>query len=218
MMEAPRTLTYASVVSWESVRIALTIAVLNDLEVKTSNLAARPNMAMATSANAMLSHSSMSTKDRKSTTQIRQMVEVPLFIKTDSMHNNDILRKVSNMGQHVIFSSFQQKQYTILHYNANVWYVLRKSISLKSEFQKYSIHGLSPPSFKKACCLKLNLDGVLTCDCGYKKRNGIPCHHLFAIEEECDLSDKHFLLLPFHTTCHQQSDKLSLIEKFYATA
>ena len=36
--EAPATLTYASVVSRESVRIALTIAALNDLEVKTSDI------------------------------------------------------------------------------------------------------------------------------------------------------------------------------------
>ena len=35
MMEAPKPLTYASIVSRETVRIALTIAALNDLEVKT---------------------------------------------------------------------------------------------------------------------------------------------------------------------------------------
>ena len=35
---APPTLTYASVVSQESVRIALTLAALNDLEVKTSDI------------------------------------------------------------------------------------------------------------------------------------------------------------------------------------
>ena len=57
---------------------------------KHSDLGARLNMTMTTSANAMLSHSSLSTEDRKST-QIRQMVEVPLFIKTDSKHNNDVL-------------------------------------------------------------------------------------------------------------------------------
>ena len=34
----PASLTYASVVSRESVRIALTIAALNDLEVKTSDI------------------------------------------------------------------------------------------------------------------------------------------------------------------------------------
>ena len=38
MTEAPATLTYASVVSRESVRIALTLAVLNDLEVKTADI------------------------------------------------------------------------------------------------------------------------------------------------------------------------------------
>ena len=38
MTEAPATLTYASVVSRESVRIALTIAALNDLEVKTADI------------------------------------------------------------------------------------------------------------------------------------------------------------------------------------
>ena len=38
MTEAPKTLTYASVVSRESVRIALTIAALNDLEVKTADI------------------------------------------------------------------------------------------------------------------------------------------------------------------------------------
>ena len=36
--KAPATLTYSSVVSRESVRIALTIAALNDLEVKTSDI------------------------------------------------------------------------------------------------------------------------------------------------------------------------------------
>ena len=36
--EAPATLTYASVVSRESVRIALTLAALNDLEVKTGDI------------------------------------------------------------------------------------------------------------------------------------------------------------------------------------
>lgn len=36
--EAPATLTYASVVSRESVRIALTLAALNDLEVKTADI------------------------------------------------------------------------------------------------------------------------------------------------------------------------------------
>lgn len=36
--EAPTTLTYASVVLRESVRIALTLAVLNDLEVKSGNI------------------------------------------------------------------------------------------------------------------------------------------------------------------------------------
>ena len=38
MTEAPATLGYASVVSRESVRIALTIAPLNDLEVKTEDI------------------------------------------------------------------------------------------------------------------------------------------------------------------------------------
>jgi hypothetical protein len=36
--EAPASITYASMVSRESVRIALTIAALNDLEVKTSDI------------------------------------------------------------------------------------------------------------------------------------------------------------------------------------
>ena len=38
MTEAPAVMTYASVVSRETVRIALTIAALNDLEVKASNV------------------------------------------------------------------------------------------------------------------------------------------------------------------------------------
>ena len=38
MVEAPKSLTSASVVSRESVRIALTLAALNDLEVKTSDI------------------------------------------------------------------------------------------------------------------------------------------------------------------------------------
>ena len=38
MMETPKTLTYASIVSKEMVWIALTVAVLNDLEVKTSDV------------------------------------------------------------------------------------------------------------------------------------------------------------------------------------
>ena len=38
MVEAPKSLTFASVVSRESVRIALTLAALNDLEVKTSDI------------------------------------------------------------------------------------------------------------------------------------------------------------------------------------
>ena len=37
-MEAPKTLTYASIVSRETVRIALTIAALNDLEVKMADV------------------------------------------------------------------------------------------------------------------------------------------------------------------------------------
>jgi hypothetical protein len=38
MTETPATLTYSSVVSRESVRIALTLAALNDLEVKTADI------------------------------------------------------------------------------------------------------------------------------------------------------------------------------------
>ena len=38
MSEAPKTLTYASIVLRESVRIALTLAALNDLEVKTADI------------------------------------------------------------------------------------------------------------------------------------------------------------------------------------
>ena len=38
MVEAPKSLTYASMVSRESVRIALTLAALNGLEVKTSDI------------------------------------------------------------------------------------------------------------------------------------------------------------------------------------
>ena len=38
MTDAPATLTYASVVSRETVRIALTLAALNDLEVKTADI------------------------------------------------------------------------------------------------------------------------------------------------------------------------------------
>jgi hypothetical protein len=38
MTEAPATITYASVVSRESVRIALTLAALNGLEVKTADI------------------------------------------------------------------------------------------------------------------------------------------------------------------------------------
>ena len=38
MVEAPKSLTFASVISRESVRIALTLAALNDLEMKTSDI------------------------------------------------------------------------------------------------------------------------------------------------------------------------------------
>ena len=38
MVEAPKSLSFASVVSRESVRIALTLAALNDVEVKTSDI------------------------------------------------------------------------------------------------------------------------------------------------------------------------------------
>ena len=38
MTEPPATLTYSSVVSRESVRIALTMAALNDLEVETADI------------------------------------------------------------------------------------------------------------------------------------------------------------------------------------
>lgn len=38
MTETPASVTYASVVSRESVRIALTLAALNDLEVKTADI------------------------------------------------------------------------------------------------------------------------------------------------------------------------------------
>lgn len=38
MTEAPASITYASVVSRESVRIALPIAALNDLDVKTADI------------------------------------------------------------------------------------------------------------------------------------------------------------------------------------
>ena len=38
VVEAPRSLTYASMVSRESIRIALTLAALNDCEVKTSDI------------------------------------------------------------------------------------------------------------------------------------------------------------------------------------
>ena len=38
MTEAPPTITYASVVSRETVRLALTIAALNDLEVKVGDV------------------------------------------------------------------------------------------------------------------------------------------------------------------------------------
>ena len=38
MVEAPKSLTFESVVSRESVRVALTLAALNDLEVKTSGI------------------------------------------------------------------------------------------------------------------------------------------------------------------------------------
>ena len=38
MVEAPKSLTFASVVSRESVRVALALATLNDLEVKTSDI------------------------------------------------------------------------------------------------------------------------------------------------------------------------------------
>jgi len=38
MTGAPATITYASVVSWETVRLALTIAALNDLEVKVGDV------------------------------------------------------------------------------------------------------------------------------------------------------------------------------------
>ena len=38
MVEAPKSLIFASAVSRESVRIALTLASLNDLDVKTSDI------------------------------------------------------------------------------------------------------------------------------------------------------------------------------------
>ena len=38
MLDMPPTMTYASVVSWETVQAALTLAALNDLEVKTSDV------------------------------------------------------------------------------------------------------------------------------------------------------------------------------------
>ncbi len=38
MTEAPPTITYASILSRETVRLALTITALNDLEVKVGNV------------------------------------------------------------------------------------------------------------------------------------------------------------------------------------
>ena len=38
MVETPPIMTYASVVSWDTIRIALTIVALNDLQVKASNV------------------------------------------------------------------------------------------------------------------------------------------------------------------------------------
>ena len=38
LMDTPAAMTYVSVVSRESVRVALTLAALNDLEVKTSDI------------------------------------------------------------------------------------------------------------------------------------------------------------------------------------
>ena len=156
---------------------------------KHSDILARPKMSMATSANAMLTHTSLSAKDRRCTT-LRQMVETPLFIKDGSCHDLEVLQKLSNMARHMLIQqSSQRKSYTVLCCAEREWYVLRNYVSPTSEFQSSSVAGMTPPAFKSAWHLELNENGILSCNCGYKQQHGIPCRHLFCVEDEYELSD-----------------------------
>ena len=156
---------------------------------KHSDVSTRPNMSMASSANAMFTHSSLSAKDRRCAA-LRQMVATPLFIKEGSCHNVDILQKLSNMARHMLIQQYSQRnKYTVLRHSEKVWYILRNSVSPSSEFKTRTVAGMAPPSFKTAWRMELNSQDILCCECGYKQRNGIPCRHLFCVEDAYDLSD-----------------------------
>ena len=187
---------------------------------KRSDLSTKPSMSMHVSAKTTLNQSRMSSRDRQSN-QIRQLVEVPLFIKEDSTHDLDTMKKLTNMARHMLIRQYSERShYTVLRHNETTWYVLRNSVVPSSEFRgNDSICQLVPPHFKTAWCISLDHRGVLSCNCGYKHWNGIPCRHLFAIEEEYNLSDiavrwqTAYAYYAFHPNCQDVTDSFCTAAK-----
>ena len=58
------------------------------------------------------------------------------------------------------------------------------------EWVPESIKG--PPMLREAHLVVLSHKNILTCSCGLKHHYGIPCHHLFSLEPEYNLSAINF--------------------------
>lgn len=75
---------------------------------KKSDMAAKPNMNMDTSAQAMLNHAEMKSRDRKSSLT-RELYSTPLFLQSGSVHPVGVHQKIVNMARHLIIGQYKGK-------------------------------------------------------------------------------------------------------------
>ena len=59
----------------------------------------------------------------------------------------------------------------------------RVSMMHSQKFKNRTVTGIAPPSFKTAWCMELYQQEILSCNYGYTQQNGIPCDHLFCVED-----------------------------------
>ena len=150
--------------------------------VKGSDVSTNPSMQMKTAADAMLTHTGVKAKERRSDVA-RQLDETPLHIIPGKAHDVDVLKQLCNLSRHLIIQQFRErKNHSVLEMSPEEWRVTRETGNCVNS----SI--LTPPRIRTAwkVCLR---HGILVCDCGYRHRVGIPCRHLFCIEQKYEVSD-----------------------------
>jgi SWIM zinc finger len=96
------------------------------------------------------------------------------FHKTPVYTDTETSRHITQVAECTLQGQLgQAKNYASLRTDEMTWLVTRSALRAAND-----LGSLLPPMFDRMRRVTLDNKGVLDCDCGYTKRNGIPCRHI----------------------------------------